>query len=112
MRDRMNETLAAMHSRRSTRLFKDEQIKKDELDAIVEAGLYAPSANNSQSWHFTVIQDRTMIAKVNSWVVNEISISGTANVQEGMEKGASIFRNLPGDLPGTSLFIPLAFGPI
>ena len=96
MRDRMNETLTVIHNRRSSRLFKDEQIKMEELDAIVEAGLCAPSANNSQDWHFTVIQSKTMIAKVNSWVFDEIGKSGTANLQEAMEKGAtSIFRNAP-----------------
>ena len=92
----MNETLTVIHSRRSTRLFKDEQVKKEELDAIVEAGLCAPSANNFQNWHFTVIQNKTMIAKVNAWVFEEINKSGTANLQEGMEKGTtSIFRNAP-----------------
>ena len=95
MRD-MNETLTVIHNRRSTRLFKDEQTNKEELDAIVEAGLCAPSANDSQSWHFTVIQNKTMIAKVNSWILDEISKSGTANLQEVTEKGAtSIFRNAP-----------------
>ena len=92
----MNETLTVIYNRRSTRLFRDEQIKKEDLDAIVAAGLCAPSANNSQNWHFTVIQNKTMIAKVNAWVVDEISQSGTANLQEAIGKGATnIFRNAP-----------------
>jgi len=96
MGDSMNETLTVIHKRRSIRLFKDEQIKKEELDAIVEAGLCAPSANNSQDWHFTVIQNKSMIAKVNSWVLDEMSKSGTANLQEAIDKDAtSIFRNAP-----------------
>ncbi len=32
---------------------------------ILEAGLYAPSGHNEQSWHFTVIQDRKNIEHIN-----------------------------------------------
>ena len=34
-----NEVLKVMKSRRSIRRFKDEKIKKEELEAIIEAGL-------------------------------------------------------------------------
>lgn len=71
----MNETLKSIHQRRSIRLFKDKQIKKEELDAIVEAGQYAPSANNSQTWRFTVIQRKEMIEKVNTWLLEEVEKS-------------------------------------
>ena len=56
-----NEVLKAIESRRSTRKYTDEQIGEEELQTILEAGIQAPSANNSQSWHFTVIQDKEMI---------------------------------------------------
>ncbi|MBU3092786.1 nitroreductase family protein [Clostridium sp. CF011] len=59
----MNETLKILKERRSIRVFKDEQIKDDELQSILEAGLYAPSALNEQSWHFTVIQNSNMLQK-------------------------------------------------
>ena len=59
----MNETLKILKERRSIRVFKNEQIKDDELQAILEAGLYAPSALNEQSWHFTVIQNSKMLQK-------------------------------------------------
>ena len=59
----MNETLKIMKERRSIRVFKDEQIKDEELKAILEAGLYAPSALNEQSWYFTVIQNSDMLQK-------------------------------------------------
>lgn len=62
----MNEVLKVIKERRTTRKFKPEQIKDEELQAILEAGLYAPSCHNEQSWHFTVIQ--------NSKVLNELNI--------------------------------------
>lgn len=57
----MNEVLKCIKERRSTRKFKPEQIKEEELQAIIEAGLYAPSGGNQQPWHFTVIQNRNLI---------------------------------------------------
>lgn len=62
----MNETLTNIMNRRSTRAFLAEQIKEAELQAILQAGLYAPSAHNDQPWHFTVIQDQLLLAELNA----------------------------------------------
>ncbi|MHB1001052.1 MAG: nitroreductase family protein [Armatimonadota bacterium] len=59
-----NETLRIIKQRRSIRSFKDEQIKDEELQAILEAGLYAPYACD-QSRHFTVVQNRELQEKLN-----------------------------------------------
>lgn len=61
----MNETIKIMRYRRSIRRFLPEQIKDEELQAIIESGLYAPSAHNDQPWHFTVLRDKAMIDKLN-----------------------------------------------
>jgi len=61
----MNETLNVIKNRRSTRAFKQEQIKPEELELIVEAGTFAPSGHNSQPWYFTVIQKREVIDHIN-----------------------------------------------
>lgn len=61
----MNETVKTILSRRSTRSYSPEQIKETELDIILKAGLYAPSAHNQQSWHFTVIQNNEVIDNLN-----------------------------------------------
>lgn len=60
----MNETLKIIKSRRSIRAFEEEQIKEKELQAILEAGIYAPSARNLQPWHFTVIQKKELIDRL------------------------------------------------
>ncbi|WP_160671115.1 nitroreductase family protein [Clostridium sp. C8-1-8] len=57
----MNEAIKVLLNRRSTRVFKDEQIKDEELETILEAGRFAPSAMNQQSWHFTVVQNKEVI---------------------------------------------------
>ena len=53
----MNETIKTLLERRSIRKFKPAQIKEEELNAILEAGMYAPSGANQQSALFVVIQD-------------------------------------------------------
>ncbi|HEX9062869.1 MAG TPA: nitroreductase family protein [Clostridia bacterium] len=61
-----NETINTILKRRSIRAFKEEQIKDGDLELIVKAGLYAPSAMNQQSWHLTVISKKEVIEKINS----------------------------------------------
>ena len=39
----MNETLKVLKERRSVRKYKAEQIRDEELNAILEAGTWAPS---------------------------------------------------------------------
>lgn len=60
----INETLKIIKRRRSIRSFKNEQIKNEELQAVLEAGLYAPYAWD-QSRHFTVIQNKELLDRLN-----------------------------------------------
>ncbi len=45
----MNEVLKAMKERRSIRKFKPEMPERENLERIIEAGLYAPSARGRQA---------------------------------------------------------------
>jgi nitroreductase len=40
----VNETLKIIKQRRSIRSYKGEQIEDEELQAVLEAGMYAPNA--------------------------------------------------------------------
>ena len=53
----MNEVLKAIQDRRSTRGFNDVQLTDGQLKALIDAALAAPSARNSQMWHFSVVQN-------------------------------------------------------
>ena len=57
----MNETLRVLKERRSIRKYKAEQLRDEELDAILEAGLWAPSGKGLQSSVLVVVQDRETI---------------------------------------------------
>ncbi len=62
----MNETIKTLLERRSIRKFRSEQIKEEELKAILEAGMYAPSGANQQSALFVVIQDKETLEKIST----------------------------------------------
>jgi nitroreductase len=92
----MNEVLKTIIRRRSVRLFKNDPLRLDDVEEIIEAGRYAPSANNSQDWFFTLVQSRAMITRINGWIVAEIDASGNAKLQEMLRRdGGSIFRDAP-----------------
>ena len=58
----MNDTLKTLRERRSVRSYRPEQIKPEELDAILEAGAWAPSGMGRQSAVMVVVQDRETIS--------------------------------------------------
>jgi nitroreductase len=62
----MNEVLKTIKNRRSIRSFRPEQIKQQELDLIIEAGIYAPTGHNTQPWHFTIVQKREVLDHINA----------------------------------------------
>lgn len=68
----MKEILANMKERRSIRKFKAEQIKAEELDYILEAGLWAPNGRGAQGTILVAIQDkeaRDLVSKMNAAVM-------------------------------------------
>ena len=70
-RQYMNETLKVLLGRRSVRNFRPEQLKKEDLDAIVEAGLYAPSAKNLQETKLVVAG---AVTSLSSGVMNSVTL--------------------------------------
>lgn len=58
------EVMKAILERRSIRKFKSEQIKDCELETVLKAAQYAPSAANQQSAVYVVVQEPAMRAKI------------------------------------------------
>jgi nitroreductase len=64
----MNDIINTMIERRSIRKYKTEQITEAELEAILQAALYAPSAGSRQSAIIVVCQNaglNTALGKIN-----------------------------------------------
>ena len=67
----MNETMTTLLNRRSIRAFRAQQISDEELNAVLEAGMYAPSGANQQAALLIVVQDpqaRATITRMNQAV--------------------------------------------
>ena len=68
----MNETLKTLKQRRSCRKYLPKQVEQEALDAILEAGTYAPTGMNRQAPVIVAVQDkatRDQIAKMNAAVM-------------------------------------------
>ncbi|MBI5540856.1 MAG: nitroreductase family protein [Bacteroidia bacterium] len=51
-------------SRRSIRKYNSEPVSKEDIEQLLKAASYAPSANNYQPWQFLVITEREMLDKL------------------------------------------------
>ena len=58
----MNETLKVLRERRSIRKYKTEQVREEDLNAILEAGTWAATGKNLQSPVMVVVQDQETIS--------------------------------------------------
>ena len=48
----------------TTQYFTDEAVKEEDVTTILTAGVNAPSAMNSQPWHFTAITDQATLQQI------------------------------------------------
>ena len=60
----MNETIKNLLERRACRVFETEQVSAEQLDTILEAGTYAPTAMGKQSPIIVSIQDPDILNQV------------------------------------------------
>ena len=60
----MNDVIKAIAERRSVRAYKQEQVPKELIDSIIQAGNNAPSGMNSQPWRFVVVENESLHQKM------------------------------------------------
>ena len=94
--------------RRSIRKYKDQKISKDELNLILEAGTYAPSAMNQQSSIMVVLDDEEIYKEIRlltdkyfpsrkPYFYNSkdiIIVFGDSNCKCPIEDGSLVLQNL------------------
>lgn len=56
--------ISCILSRRSVRTYLDKPILQAQIQLLLKAGMYAPSAQNSQPWEFIVLRDRAKLDKL------------------------------------------------
>lgn len=58
------ETLEAIRTRRSVRAYTEQEISDRDLEDLLKAAMQAPSAKNSQPWHFIIIKDKKILNEI------------------------------------------------
>ncbi len=93
----MNEVIKALLERRSIRQYRPDPVEEKDLEAILNAGLYAPSSRSTQAVHLTAIVNPDLIAGLDTALKK-------ASVKPGFDKYAAMvgssaytinFRNAP-----------------
>ncbi len=70
----MNETLSSILGRRSIRKFRREQVPKQALQLILEAGRAAPSGGNNQFSHLLVVQKPEILREMTELAVQRLAL--------------------------------------
>ena len=78
------EALEVLYNRRAIRKFKSEQIKDEELDAVLKAGTFAPTAMGLQSPLIIAVQNKEDVAKLNELSLEIMNRGGPGKRREGL----------------------------
>ncbi len=90
-----NETIKSIKERRAIRDYDTERDVSDELIyKIIEAGTYAPSAENQQPWKVIVVRDKKIQKFIGQMAVDRtILLFGRATPREEIERRLSYIKS-------------------
>ena len=57
-------TLDCILTRRSIRKYSETPVSEEQIETLLKAAVAAPSARNSQPWHFYIVTNREMLDKL------------------------------------------------
>jgi len=60
----MDDLLDLLYSRRRVRDFTDEAVSDEQVETMLKAAMAAPSAQGLRPWHFVVVRNRKVLAKL------------------------------------------------
>lgn len=66
-----NAMISAILHRHSMRVYKQDTIPGDVLNAVLACGLSAPSGMNRQPWHISVLNDQSLMDEMNQVILAE-----------------------------------------
>ena len=99
------EVMEVIKSRRSCRAFEPDPVPQDQLNAIMEAGQWAPSPMNALPWEYIVITDAGVKAKI-----REVSEAAKQAVLDGGGPGFAAKYDM-GFLEQAPVVIAVVFDP-
>lgn len=91
-----NQVINAIFERRSHRAYQDTQLTQEQLDTLLEAALASPSANNLQPWHFSVVQNRALLDRINRAIhEGAMTLDENSHSPRFMDAGFDVFYQAP-----------------
>lgn len=82
----MNETIKVLLERRSIRAYENKPVSREDLDTIVNCGLYAATAMGLQPWHFSVVTDRKVLDAISA--ANATAVLSDPNAPDTIKEAA------------------------
>jgi nitroreductase len=70
------DVIEAILNRRSIRKYSGKNIPDDQLELLLKAAMYAPSAVNKQPWHFIIFRDAEIRKKIVEYHPNAAMLPG------------------------------------
>ncbi len=72
----------AIRDRRSIRRYKPDPIPDENIRKIIEAATLAPSASNAQMWHFLVVSNKEILARMKDAIIAKLDELGAEPASE------------------------------
>lgn len=92
----MNSTLKTIAERFSCRDFSDKMVVSEDIDAIAQAAIQAPSGMNRQNWHVIVVKNKEIISEMETEGMNFLSsMEDQSILQRILDRGGKLFYNAP-----------------
>ena len=92
----MNEVIKNIHARRSIRFYETTPVKEEDINTIIECAKIAPSALNTQTWHFTVLRDRALMDEISAANKEMALASGIPEeIEKASDPNYDNFRGAP-----------------
>ncbi|QIB69695.1 nitroreductase [Aminipila butyrica] len=92
----MNSTLKTIAERFSCRSFTGRLPEQEDLMAIAQAAIQAPSGMNRQGWHVILVKDKALIEEMETEGMSILSALEDKSMYERiMSRGGRLFYNAP-----------------
>ena len=91
----MRDIFDVIQNRRSVREYKSKQLKDEEIEKILNAGIMAPTAKAEEPWYFTVIQNKELLKEINETSLELMKNSGDEFLVSIANSRRNILHNAP-----------------
>lgn len=91
-----NQVLDAIYERRSIRKYKDKDLSKEQIEALVRAALLSPSSRNKQPWKLSVLTNKDLISEYEEGIIQHfIELGEEWIIKHNEARGNKIFYDAP-----------------